>query len=253
MVTDGKSLVERASGVIAQYQHDELDAYQDLLPDEMVIPVVKLVQGVSRDVDTKKVGDFFNTVTKEYKPDLRVAVLALKRSRSLFGESFDEPPICSSDDAIKPREIVEVGADMTGPDCATCPFSQWGTAREGKGKGQACRMAYNLLCMDLDDFSVFVVRVTGASIQDFRKYMSAGKMQKRPAYSQETVISSLQKTFDVGQAYVLVFRTGEALEPQLAEQMREAAANYRGIDLGVEGEDADIDLVAADIEGDPFE
>lgn len=226
-----------------------MDAYGDLWPEEMVLPQMVLVQGVSRKADAKMAGNFWNTVADDYKAQLRVAILALKRSRSLFDVGdFDSPPLCASDDAIHPRQIVEVDDMTTGPTCQKCPLSQWGTAREGKGKGQACRLSYNLLCLDLDDSQIYVVRVTGASITDFLRHFSAGRIGKTPAYAMETIVSAEHKTFAEGAAHVMTFASGELLPSAMAEQIRQVAANYKGVSLGVEGEEPEIE--AEDI---PFE
>lgn len=243
MVTD-KAIATRDGHALAPIQRDELDAFQQASPDELVLPVRKLVQGVSRDADSKRAGEFYDTLTKEYKHELLVAILAVSRSRSLFGESFDEPPICTSDDAVKPRQEVEVIVEpntvMTGPTCAECVFSEWGSARGGKGKGQACRMSYNILCLDLDDEQPFVVRVQGASIMAWRKYLTHNRFKKTPAYGLETIIGSEERVFDAGKAHALTFRAGNPLESNLAQAMREQAAAYRGADLGVAEEAEEV-------------
>lgn len=223
-------------------ERDELDAFGDLLADEMVLPVMKLVQGVSRDADPKEAGRFYNTLTGEYKNELVVAILALSRSRSLFGKSFDDPPLCASDDAVRPRQIVEVsppgmtGVVSTGPTCGECPMSQWGTARDGEGKGQACRFTFNLLCMDLDDGQPYILRVSGTSLDGARKYLSAGKLARTPAYATSTRIGSRAEKFEQGAAYVLTFAPDGPLPGDLAQQMRTAAANYRSVNLGADGD-----------------
>jgi len=223
---------------------DELDAFQQAKPEELILPVRKLVQGVSRDADSKRAGEFYDTISHEYKAELLVAVLAISRTRSLFGESFEDPPLCSSDDAVKPRQTVEVDvgehAVITGPTCAECTFSQWGSGRDGKGKGQACRMSYNVLCLDLDDDQPFILRVQGSSIKAWREYLTMGRFAKSPAYALETRIGSDEKVFEAGKAYVLTFKIGNALPDELAQAMREQAAAYRGVGLGVAEEAEDI-------------
>ena len=237
MVTDRAVTTRDGHAIAAPVHRDELDAFQQASSDELVLPVRKLVQGVSRDADSKRAGEFYDTLSKEYKNELLVAVLALSRSRSLFGESFDEPPICVSDDAVRPRQPMEVsvGADtiITGPTCGECPFSQWGSARGGKGKGQECRMSYNILCLDLDDEQPFILRVQGASIKAWREYLTLGRFKRTPAYALETMIGSDEKVFEAGKAHVLRFRVGNPLDQELAEAMRAQAAAYRGADLGV--------------------
>ena len=238
-----------AAGPLAvRGEPDELDAAQELRPDELVIPQVKLVQGVSRDADSRQAGSFYNTITKEYTSELRVAVLALSRSRSLFvSDKFSDPPVCVSDDGNKPREQVKV-ADavselMTGPTCKVCWASQWGTARQGMGKGQACRFSYNLLCMDPVDEMPFLLRVSGTSISPFAEYATVLRLRKMPFYSVETIIGAGQEIFEAGKAWVLTFGRGAPLPPDFVETMRNQAAAYRGLriaaDEGMEPEGAE--------------
>ena len=230
----GVDLTTPHTALVLNGERDELDAFQQATADELALPVVKLVQGVSRLADSKKAGQFYNTITGEYKTELLAAILAMSRSRSLFGDSFDDPPICASDDGLRPRQQVEVDDLVTGPTCAECAYSQWGTAREGKGRGQACRFSYNLLCLDLDARQPFILRISGSSLKAWRHYLTAGRMGGIPAYGLETVISSEEVIFDAGKAYVLKFSRGGPLEADLVRVMREQAASYRGVDLGVE-------------------
>jgi hypothetical protein len=260
MTTEDRALTERKHGALIGAERDGLDAFGDLKPDEMILPTMKLVQGTSREADPTQAGNFYNTVTKDYKAVLTVAVLAVKRSRSLFKEGdFDAPPLCASDDAVRPREQAEIdeGPDvktLTGPDCNVCPFAQWGTARGGKGRGQACQLAYNLLCLDLDDDGIYIVRVSGTSIDGFRRYFTAGRMQKTPAYATPTQIGSKMEVFDAGQAYVLTFAQSGSMGSETAQEMRQAAAAYRGVSLGVDGEEQ-VSVPQGDdtVEDAPFE
>jgi hypothetical protein len=227
-------------------QHDELDAFQQATSDELILPTVKLVQGVSRLADSKQAGRFWHAISGEYRDELLVAILAMSRSRSLFGASFDQPPICASDDAVTPRQPVEVDDFVTGPTCAECRLSQWGTAQEGRGRGQACRFSYNLLCLDLDDRQPFILRISGASLKAWRQYLTDGRLKAVPAYGLETRVSSEEEVFASGKAYVLRFRRGAPLDAELTEVMREQAAAYRGIALGVEERIEDVPLDAPD-------
>lgn len=236
----------------ARYAHekDEVDAFGQSNPDELILPVVKLVQGVSRKADTRRAGEYWDEVTDEYKTEMRVAILAMSRSRSLFEDgAFDQPPICASDDSVRPRQVVATkDGEATGPTCAECAFSQWGTARQGQGRGQACRMSYNLLLFDLEDGGIFIARISGTSIAGWRRYMTAGRLGKTPAYALETVLSSEQKEYTAGKAYVMTFRAGGPLPKEIAEALRQEAAAYRGVSLGVEDVVEEEAVVGGDAE-----
>ncbi len=218
-------------------ERDDLDAFGQGTPEELVLPTRVLVQGVSRKAEAARAGEFWARMTDTYYEGLRVAILGMRRSRSLFAEgAFDAPPVCSSEDAVKPREQVTVGDTTTGPTCAECPMSQWGTAREGKGKGQACRLSFNLLCYDLDNADIFVLRVSGTSIMPWRLYMTAGRLSPLAAYAVETFIASEQREFSAGKAYVLTFTRGKPVTDEVALALREQAAAHQGVSLGVQEE-----------------
>ena len=211
---------------------DDLDPLGSVGQEELVLPTVKLVQAVSRAADATKAGSFFDPLTGAYRELLNVAILRLGRSRSLFAEgSFDQPPLCSSDDAVKPQERVMVGNVETGPTCDECPFSMWGSAKGGKGKGQACGFSYNLLCMDLEIEEPYILRVGGTSIIEWRRYMTAAKRGRLPIYAIKTTITSEARTFEAGKAYVTLFANGGPLAHDVALSMRSQAAAFKGASL----------------------
>lgn len=207
---------------------DDLDAFQQLPAEELVLPVRKLVQAVSRDADSERAGEFYDVVTKQYKPELLVAILALSQSRNLFSESFEEAPLCTSNDALTPEHQAHVGEWTTGPTCRSCHFSEWGS---GKGNAQACKLSYNLLCYDLDDYQPFVLRVSGTSIRPLREFLTQGRMGTRPAYALATSIRSEKRKFEAGQAHVLKFEAGPDLDSYQAQEMRERSASLRGVQV----------------------
>lgn len=219
----------------------QLDIFVTAEPEDLVLPIVRLVQGVSRTADRKRAGQFYSNVHEDYKERLRVAIFGMKKTRSLFKEGdFESPPVCVSDDAVAPRTPVLVGGIETGPTCRDCPFAQWGSARSGTGRGQACRLAYNLLCYDLDEdgWGPFILRVTGTSIAPLRRYITANRFRRRgaPSYALETLVSAEDKTFEAGQAFVMRFVTGSPLPPEVADLVREVAARYAGVGVPAEGE-----------------
>ena len=225
------------------WEPDDLDAYQrDVTREDIIIPIYKLVQGTSRwDGAGRHAGEFYRVNDGIYVPDLRTALLAVRKSRSLFeAGSFDAPKrLCVSDDAIRPRQQVEVEGHLTGPECATCFFAQWGS---GGGNSQACKMTHNLLDYDLEEQTPFILRVGGTSILPWRRHLSAAVTGKRrPAYAQELLIGSKEETFDAGKAHVMTFRNGEPLAEEVAAITRQAAMEHRNVTVYAEdAEDGEI-------------
>lgn len=221
----------------------EYDVFGQAEPGELVLPVWRLVQGTTRTADARRAGWFYNPVLDDYKEELHVAIFARRKSRSLFAEGdFGSPPLCASDDGIRPRQTVVVGGVQTGPTCAECPFSQWGSARGGSGRGQACRLADNLLCYDLEEgeanWGVGVLRVTGVSLGPWRRYLTGGRFSRLPSAAVETVVTAELQRFEAGQAYVMRFRRGGVLRPETMRLVTEIALSYGGAQVPVEGEEA---------------
>ncbi len=225
------NLAKRQSNMPAVPQ-DDYDPLNDVGQDELIMPVVKAVQGTSRWPGAEKHGgEWYDTLAETYSPKLRAAILVLRRQRSLFEAGvFDEPPLCSSDDAITPREAVLVADGQTGPTCAECPFSQWGSAGEGR-KGQACQFTYSLIAQNLDTDTPFLLRVHGASLKPWRLYMTRIKTSRKPLYSFATEVTLESQTFDAGKAQVMRFAPGATLSPDQIQEMRGLIEVYRNVSL----------------------
>lgn len=224
---------------------DPLDAFQQAKKDDLIIPRRKLVQGVSRKADTSKAGEFWDDVTDDYKPHILVSLISMKRNRTLFqDENLDAGPTCSSDDAIRPRRTVTLANGDTGPTCEGCYYSEWENASDGKGP--ACQFSYLLLCYDLDDSEMFLLRVGGASRGAWKQYLTKGQRAGTPAYAVGTIIGSEKRTFSRGTAYVLTFKSTGLLPEETVEFMREKAMMYQAV--AITEEEDEVPLA-----GEPFE
>jgi len=226
-----QAIQPRQEAPIAKHERDPLDPFQQATKDDLVLPFRALVQGVSRKADVSKAGQFWDELVDTYKPEMLVALIALRRTRTLFNRAnFNDPPVCNSNDAITPREKVMWKGEQTGPTCAVCAFSQWGS---GEGQGQACDFQYNLICYDLDEHDIFILRVGGVSRGAWKKYLTAGQRHNVPGYAVETIIGSEPKQFPKGAAHVLTFKSGAMLPEEIIQETRELAAQFQGVDLEV--------------------
>ena len=220
-------LEPRAPTMPATREPDPYDAFHQATKDDLVLPVRKLMQGVSRRGDTAKAGQFWDETLDSYKSELCVAIIWMNRERALFGSDLDSGPKCASDDAINPRERVEVDGQFTGPICEDCPFAANGSGKDGRG--QACQFSYRLLCHDLDDSEMFLLRVSGASRGDWKRYITRGQRQGTAAYSITTIIGSEKRKYPKGSAFAITFKAGPPLPEDTAEIMRELVAEYQGV------------------------
>lgn len=236
-----QEIASRTPNLPESRQPDALDAFQQGTQDDLILPARKLVQGVSRKADRSKAGQFWDEIGDSYKPEMLTSLIAMKRTRTLFKEGdFEAGPVCSSNDAVTPREEVEFQDLVTGPTCEVCPFSQWGTGKNGKG--QACQFSYVLICYDLDDSEMFILRVGGVSRGEWKRYLTKGQRQGTPAYAVQTVIGSESRMFPSGAAHVITFKSGGPLPEDTVEFMREKAAGFQGVqiverEIGVEPEE----------------
>ena len=214
----------------ATREHDPLDAFQQGAKDDLILPARKLVQGVSRKADRSKAGQYWDEIGDTYKPEMLVSLIAMKRTRTLFQpNNFEAGPVCSSNDAITPRERVEFRGETTGPTCEECAFSQW--ASGDKGQAQACQFSYVLICYDLDDSEMFIFRVGGVSRGEWKRYLTKGQRDGTPAYAVQTIIGSESRTFPAGAAYVVTFKSGGPLPEDTVEFLREKAAEFQGVQI----------------------
>lgn len=218
-------LEPRGNNLPSTREHDPYDAFQQATKDDLILPVRKLMQGVSRRGDVSKAGQFWDETMDSYKAELHVAIIWMNRERALFGGDLDSGPLCASDDAIGPRERTEVDGTFTGPNCEDCAFSKNGTGKDGKG--QACQFSYRLLCHDLEDSSMFLLRVGGASRGDWKRYITRGQRQGTAAYSVTTIIGSEKRKYPKGSAFAVTFKAGSTLPEITVEIMRELVAEYQ--------------------------
>lgn len=239
-----RSVQPRAQTAPAVRQDDSLDAFQQATKDDLVMPIRKLVQGVSRKADTTKAGQYWDELSDTYKPKMNVAIIWMRRERTLFGDSLDASPICASNDAIKPRRpaaymvkedgtvlSVEHGDSMTGPTCEDCDLNN-----------SDCQFSYGLLCYDLDDSEMFVLRVGGASRGDWRRYLTKGQRDGTAAYAVRTTISSEKRKYTKGSAFAITFQSGGALPEDTVSFMQEKVAQYQGVQLHEPEVDINADM-----------
>ena len=83
------------------------------------------------------------------------------------GPDGDKAPVCSSMDGVTGvnRETAEVR------DCATCPYNQFGTSRDG-GKGKACKNMRRMYILRNQDPDLYMLSVPPTSVRDVNKQLT---------------------------------------------------------------------------------
>jgi hypothetical protein len=120
--------------------------FEEVQQGDMTVPQMRLCQSLTpqRDssepkyIDGLREGEHFNTVTGEnYGKLIQIVPLMFFKNRVYFRDKKEGGGIlCRSDDMVN-------GIGEPGGKCATCPMNQFGSAKNGEGKGKACTEFYN--------------------------------------------------------------------------------------------------------------
>jgi hypothetical protein len=130
---------------------------ENLERSDMTLPRLGLAQALSpqvsesdpKSIDNLRPGMFFNTITREiYGKRVQLVPLLFYKTRILFGPMDEGGGLrCQSPDNL-------IGIGEPGGTCIKCPFSQFGSARNGEGKGTACNQFYNYAALVVKDNAV---------------------------------------------------------------------------------------------------
>lgn len=101
-----------------------------------------------------------NTVDGEIETKvLQGVIIAHRPVRAYWAEAYggeNTPPQCYSDDA-------QLGHGTPGGACARCAFAEWGSAKGGTAKGQACKLMRLVFLLPPDSFLPVVLRLPPTS------------------------------------------------------------------------------------------
>ena len=180
-------------------------------------PQVKLVQAVSKMVDSgKHGGDFWRSDTEEYLPSLTLVPIYRRITRAYFEEASEKPD-CSSSDGVYPNDYVTLWAERNErmpSSCNDCPLSAWGE----DGVPPPCSESWVFLC-DLGG-ELVQLRIRGKNIRPWKSYISRRLAPKRlPLYSHELTVKASRKTAGQNTWYEMeltprVLTVGEGLKYQ---------------------------------------
>lgn len=180
------------------------------------------IPGVSGDETTKEIVGVivFSKMVKAYWPEA----------------GSNNPPQCSSKDG-------RIGIGDPGGDCATCPFSQWGSKQGSKGK--ACKDSRLLFIMRPEDALPLVVSVPPSSLNAVKKYLLRLTAKWLPFHAVMTRLSlEIDKTAEGVKYSKIVPSAAGVLTPEHAEKFFEFGQSLRSIFDAVEAEHA-VDADAA--------
>ena len=135
----------------------------------------------------------------------------------------DKAPLCSSMDGINGmnRETGEIR------DCATCPFNQFGSSRDG-GKGKACKNMRRMYLIQNNDPDLYMLSVPPTSVRDVNKQLTK-ILGKGIPYTGILIGLKLQKAINAGGiAYSKVaLENRGTLPPAIAAQVKALRAEIK--------------------------
>lgn len=120
--------------------HEQGWGFENVRPGDYIIPRIGVCQsnsperkkGNARYIEGLKEGEMFNSLLKiRYGARIRVIAVHQFYTRIKWHGDIGEGIDCRSFNGL-------VGIGNPGGECARCKFAQFGTAKDGKGKGTAC-------------------------------------------------------------------------------------------------------------------
>ena len=153
------------------------DGLGALESSDLIIPRLVVGQAQSQIPDEAK-GKFYCEVTGDAKDLIKMVVLRMDKSRVLFPEEFsrDSEPLCRSNDFVVPANDIE-GATPMAVTCGECPYSSWEKNEKGKQKPPRCNECWNLLIVDLDDYTPAWFSMKSTALKPAKRVLSALKMR----------------------------------------------------------------------------
>lgn len=128
--------------------------------------------------------------------------------------STGTPPDCVSADCV-------VGEGDPGGPCKTCPMAQFGTDKNGEGRGQACKKKRVIFILTKDSLLPTVVYIPPKSLTNSTKYLlSLSTRLRKRSYEIVTEMSLVKKQNQDGQEYAeVIFRNAGPVEnPEMFKQ-----------------------------------
>lgn len=225
---------------ISDRELNDLMGISGLERSDISMPRVSIRQPTSKFGEPKDAGHFHNSVTEEFKAEMRVVVLRVTKGRVMWSAEFDgsASPRCASDDNKMPREGNGLTDPQPGP-CASCEYAQWGDGHEPP----ACSLVYTYLCADMSDDSVFMLSAMRTSARAAKKLNTSFGQWK---LSREHVLKTKLEKGDQGQWYELVAVAGEQIPPEKQVELIQKLRGLKDLVMTVDTETGLSDLDASD-------
>lgn len=173
----------------AQLPSAEVVGYDNVEPEDMVLPVLKCLQGMSPEVTEHadsgaRAGKFFVTSTQRVlEPPVRVLVVQHHRARALFPNERNNPKgleRCLSADAIKGSRYGY---------CSDCEHAEWHDSEP-----PACSLAHNFIIATEDGPAI--LRFSRTSLRAGKDFISGCKFSipSKPLWAHPAILRAVAAT-----------------------------------------------------------
>lgn len=182
---------------------------ENLERSDMTLPRLGLCQALSpqcsesdpKYIDGLQKGEFFNTITREnYGRKVQLTPLLFYKTRILFGPIDEGGGLrCQSPDNL-------IGIGEPGGTCIKCPLSQFGSARNGEGKGTACNQFFNYAALIVNDGTVtpeglLVFSLKSSALKVAKDWNALIRIRNLDIFAGVYEVTSVERKNDVGRWY----------------------------------------------------
>lgn len=216
-----------------------------LRPEDLVLPRVKVVQQMSKEVADKKAdpGDFYNTLTGEvYGTTLRIQPIVTfmqriflvrqerrEKADALLQAEGMEP--LSEGDGLKCRSFdMFEGKGEPGVECNICPLSKWTKGPKGQQVPPLCTETYNVAASN-EIGELVIVSFARSSAKVGKRFFSAIRIGGQSApWAKLYDLETHAERNDLGNFFVPDFKvSAERPAPELLKQAMYWAGELKGV------------------------
>lgn len=183
---------------------------ENLERSDMTLPRLGLCQSLSPQrskSDPKYIpglseGEFYNSITRvNYGAQVQLVPLLFYKTRILFGPMDEGGGLrCQSPDNL-------IGIGEPGGTCIKCPFSQFGSARNGEGKGTACNQFFNYAALivgedgEVTPEGLLVFSLKSSALKVAKDWNALIRIRNLDIFAGVYEVKSVERKNDVGRWY----------------------------------------------------
>ena len=205
---------------------------ENLAREDMTLPRLGIAQALSpqlsesdpKYIEGLRPGNFFNTITREnYGKTVQLVPLLFYKTRILFGPIDEGGGLrCQAPDNL-------IGIGEPGGTCIKCPFSQFGSARNGEGKGTACNQFFNYAALIVNDGSVspeglLVFSLKSSALKVAKDWNALIRIRNLDIFAGVYELTSVERKNDIGRWYEPVINPAGNVTKQTYEAAKIAYA-----------------------------